>query len=95
MNLRPHDVPRFLMACAVAITVLHGCMLVLSGCAASPSTHDENHVAAYGVDKSLCVAEAKDYDAGEACFRKYEALWAPFWPDAAVTAPVVVDGGAK
>lgn len=86
--------PGIFVALCAGIAVGWGLMFCV-GCAASPSSHDEVHVTAYAADRSLCVSEAQSYDAGEACFAKYDGLYAPFWPDAAVEAPIALDGGVK
>lgn len=67
MNLRPYDVPRFLMACAVAITVLHTGTLLFSACTPPAQTADQSITAsAYQAQLDACVLKAKAEDGGRA-----------------------------
>jgi len=93
MNIRPHDVPRFLMACAVAIAVLHTCAMLV-GCSA-PQTHQSIETTAYAADDGVCVTEATDRDGGVQCLDKYKRLYSVFWADSGTTVceVAVKDGG--
>ena len=84
----------------VTLTVLAAVLpvLVWTACGGT-QTHDEIDVSSYAEHKALCVQQAQDRDAGQACLDYYTQRYAELWPDAAAITPaqtaLTVDGGSK
>lgn len=93
MNLRSNDAPRFLVACAVAITVLHTCALLTSCKPVEPSP-ESAEITAYGYEQGQCIDNASTKEDADTCRARVKAKYCALWKAADAGVNCNLDGGA-